>query len=365
MYLPSIPEVIINLPLSTYEINNRSRKLHGGHIYISRWHRCFKGLQCEEQNQLRNALLFGAGKSVETFATNVSDEEVSIDSTDSRIDAPITVHERMRLAWRSWSYQKLDSKEAWKQRATYLNGRPIPGILTQPPHQYSITSFASSVYKSMAIEWQHLVALFRRTILFPRSSNEFLTKTYMFGNENVIIGAQCFRYFRLSHLIALTLFGPNFSKVETGCVIKRTKRVAILHIDTMDRMQKLFTIANECAVQFHSCKNGFESVQSCCGKVRVEKDGKSIGGYLIDENNDGDKWEVHLLNDETIFVNKVKFDEMNECYVYEDNTNSEGYRVAHYNPIRLYIGMGRAQSRLTLNRVGFDKANKIISNYSS
>ena len=364
MDLTSNPQEILTLPLSTSETNTRSRKLNGCHLYISRWHRSFKLLHRDEQVQIRNEIIGGGG--IENVMLHcLSSDEESLDSTDSRIDAPITAHDRMKLAWISWRSLPQLSKISWKQRSISLNRRPIPGILTQPPNQYSMLSFYSSVFRSMAIEWEQIVGIFRRMILFPRPRNDLLTKSYKFGTENVVVGNQIYRCFRLSHLIVLTLFGPEFSKVEKYCLISRTKKVCIIHIDTIKTMKRLFTIADECAVEYKNCKNGYESVQSCCGKVRVEKDGKSICGYLIDENEDGDKWNVHLLNNEQILVNKVKYDASNGCYVYDSNEESGEYRITHYNPVRLYIAMGKAQSKVILNRVGFDQSNNIVLNYSS
>ena len=361
MNFPSTTEEILSLPLSIRETSTRSRKLNGGHLFISRWHHSFKALNFEEKKKIRDLLMLSSSDVISDT------DDISIDSTDSRFNQPVTSYEKMKMAWMSW--RNLDEliKGAWNVRARSLNTRPIPGILKEPPNNWSMVSFASNVFNSMAMEWRQVVGLFRRAILYPRLGNaDSITKSYMFGDEQVTVGNKCFRSFRLSQLLILTIFGSGFTKVPSDCVIKVTKTIGILHIDSMHRMKSMFSLANESAVSFnhHNDCNGLERMQSCCGKVRVELRGKCISGYIISESEDGSKWIIHLLNNKKVILDKVLYSHRDKCYVYNLLENEEGYKITSYEPIRLSISLGRVYSKFTLNTVCFDSSNNIIDNYS-
>ena len=268
------------------------------------------------------------------------------------------------MAWVSWRKENEKTKMAWKERAFGLNLRPIPGVLMEPPNHLSLSSFASSVYRSMAMEWEQVVSLFRRAIVHQkaRTTDNLCTNTYVFGDERVTLGSQVLRSFKLSQIISLTIFGPDFIKLHPSCVIKRTKKGGILHVDTMKRMKTIFSLAGQCAVSFNLHEEGGnEIVHSCCGKVRlVDHSGKSISGYLVDDNEDGDKWVVHLLNNKKTVVDKISFDHNNNCYVYNHHSNVDGYKVDYYEPIRLSMSMGRLHSKFILNKVCFSTDNNIV-----
>ena len=362
----SIPEEILNLPLSINELSTKSRKLRGCHLFVSRWHRKFKALTALKQREIYELSSTGSSDISQLQQSLPSrTESQSFDSTDSRINGPLCPYRRMKLCWVYWKDEELVCKEAWNERARLLNLRPVPGVVTEVPNAWSPSEFTSEVFHSLAVEWGQIVGLFRRTIKYKKASMEEKMKVYMFGKEKVKILSQSFRFFRLSHIMTLTLFGDRFSKIESDHMIQETKKSVVLHLDTMKAIRNIFIISNESAVFFQSVINESTISQSCCGKVRLDYGGKSTCGYLIDETDDKKRWIVHLLNDEIIEMDKLKYDPEMCTYLYDDMVSNNGYKISFYSPIRIVIAKGQSQSKILFNKVGFNHNNQLILNYSS
>ena len=100
-------------------------------------------------------------------------------------------------------------------------------------------------------------------------------------------------------------------------------------------------------------RNGI--LYTCATKVCLaDSFGRSIIGYVIDEDND--KFIVLLENDTVVDITRPIFDVRCSCYVFDFCRNRK-YSMSNYWPIRLKVNVSGAAC-FTLNRVVM-KGNKV------
>ena len=133
----------------------------------------------------------------------------------------------------------------------------------------------------------------------PKS--KMCSKTVWFGHEHVLILSQTFRRLFINSLIVVIFLGDNYSKMEEGERVYKTKRVTILHLSCLTRMKEIFMVADLCAVSILNISSN--NTHTCCGKVNTIKDGKNLIGYILDEVDN--KWCVMLANNKMVQLNKV------------------------------------------------------------
>ena len=104
------------------------------------------------------------------------------------------------------------------------------------------------------------MGLFQNAVIRKPRSGES-DRRYKFGDEEVVLGNQVYRAFHLNFLIRLSLFGDdNFDGLKHWEIVKKTKRVAVVHIALYTRMCKTFKIACLFAVSFLK-ENFFEEIE--------------------------------------------------------------------------------------------------------
>ena len=196
------PRQIKSLPLTKTERDHRSRTRKGLHVFLSYYMTLFKELGNEEQVQV--VLLNNARKIDETA------DAISIDSTDTAYQQQHNVEfvEVVRCAFRQWRLMHPSTKEAWEKRAERLNSRKLPGWLVTIPKGLKDSSI---VIKSISLEWELLVKVFKEAIERP-PSKETLEKnlTYRFGKERVHIRSQTYKAFTMTYLLNHYLFGEDY-----------------------------------------------------------------------------------------------------------------------------------------------------------
>ena len=56
-----------------------------------------------------------------------------------------------------------------------------------------------------------------------------------FGKEVVVLKSQSYRSFSLTHLLSVTLFGPNYSLILPEEIVHQTREAIVFHIASYDR----------------------------------------------------------------------------------------------------------------------------------
>ena len=150
-------------------------------------------------------------------------DAVSIDSTDTAYQQQHNVEfvEVVRCAYRKWRFMGPYSKEAWEKQAKRLNSRKLPGWLVSIPNALKDSSI---VMKSISLEWELLVKVFKEAIERP-PSKETLEKnlSYCFGKERVLMRSQTYKSFTMTYLLNHYLFGEDYEKVRNAVVYKSKK----------------------------------------------------------------------------------------------------------------------------------------------
>ena len=335
------PYRIINLPRSEKELNNSSRNRKGYYTYVSRFFSDFEILSKEEQE----AVLVDNG-------IWDDDDEATVDS----VMTPRTAksYEVLRAASICWLEFPLNIQCAWKERAAALNLLPVKGKLKRIPGALKLPSLNLNVIDSLTHDWSYIVALFRSAIVRKSRSGES-ERRYQFGDEEVVLGNQIYRSFHLNYLVRLSLFGDDFAGLKDWEIIKKTRRVTVVHIASFTRVCKIFEIAGLSAVLFPKGS----ILYSCAGKVSLVSKGSNLAmvGYIIRETKV--TFTVRCGYAKDIIMRKPRFE--NGRYVYDACSDfSNELSITQYWTIRFKISISGATSS-TVNRLVLNDELKVVN----
>ena len=228
---------VVLMPLTLREEDNRSRSRKGFQVYLSRFFWDFKSLSVDDQ---RRELEGDEG-------VPDNDNVLSIDS----IDSPEVINhvEVMRMACKRWRGLEPIMVAAWKQRAENLNRRPVPGRFYNIPVPVT-HNLKENVLQEMTLDWEKLVSVLKNTITRP-PKEEISRRALYFGKERVTMWSQSYHAMFINLLVRQTLFGVSYRKMNGAKeVVYKTKQITELHIASLGRMEKLFTISGLCGVKF-------------------------------------------------------------------------------------------------------------------
>eukprot|EP00978_Attheya_sp_CCMP212_P014420 scaffold36716_cov41-Attheya_sp.AAC.4 len=344
-----VAENILTLPLNEREKHNNKRSRLGFHVYLSRFFFDFKGLPELEKREIILSDPFLDEAAAGYYGVDESDE----DSVDSIIQ--VRHVDVMRLACNGWRFMSPERKDGWNARAAWLNSHPVPGRFVELPANIG----NPDVLDAMTLDWARVVSLFRNSIT---RRPKVLTSTIevLFGKEKVKIGSQSYRKFELNNLIKLSLFGKNWSKLRHYETVFKSKRSALIHIASENRMTNIFTLWGLCGSAFEV--SGL--VHTCCGKVSIKMDGQHCVGYIVDENESGNVWTIKLATNEIIELEKPQYNEKMGAYIYSINERRSARVIEQYWPIRILL-QNSGRGKYTLNRVTYDNNNRINAVHSS
>jgi hypothetical protein len=277
------------------------------------------------------------------------------DSDANSLDTPPRPN-LMSVAGLKWRLMSPNLQDGWQQRANWLNLRKVPGkFLSFPDGDCD----HPEVFNAMTLDWARMVSLFRSCITRRQKETQSCVHIF-FGKEKVHINNQSYRRFEVNQLIRTCLFGKDLCKLRLDEVILKSKKKCLIHIASEQRMRSLFTQEGLCASSFTI--NGFR--QTCSGKVNTVKDGKNCVGYIVDESDNGKIWRIQLVTNKMCSLMKPRFESNAGKYNYSDPNIVPGRVITEYWPIRLLV-FTSGHGRLTLNRVTFDNADKIVLMQSS
>ena len=371
MLLPTAAAAILELPLTPSERRTKSRSLYGSHLYCSHFHRKFKFLDFHDKRQLldqrekqhQQSAVINSVPLVDSAQSWVSSEEGSLLSSSSDDSSVVCSREVSRLCWDSWKVLCHESKNAWALRACNLNRRSIPGVLVSIPNEWGNAQFSKIAISSVELDWSRFVSSYKFAILHQKVGKH-PSKSYCFGTERVMVRNQVIKTFKISKILTFTLFGSSFSKLCKSSIINRSNTKAIIHIASMREMRDIFTFAGECSAYIHNHETDY--IHTCCGKVRLQVNDKFIAGYILDSDESNGTWTVKLLDNKEIIIKQVIYDHSSNKYIYLNEINSEGYKLVHYEPIRLNISVGNLVSRISLNKLCYHSSSmNIIENLCS
>jgi hypothetical protein len=337
---------IVNLPLNEKEDGHPGRIRKAYHVYLSRFFMDFKELSVSDKDEFFNLY----SNIVNDGDNNDDDSEVNSLDTPPRPNL-------MRVAGLRWRVMPPNSRGGWQQRANWLNSRPIPGKFLSFPDG---ACDHPEVLNAMTLDWARMVSLFR-TCVTRRQKQTQSSVSVFFGKEKVHIINQSYRRFEVNELIRLCLFGKDLGKLRVDEVVLRSKKMCLIHIASEQRMRNLFTQEGLCASSFMI--TGFR--HTCSGKVNTMKDGKNCIGYIVDESANGNVWRVQLVTNKMCSLTKPPFESNVGKYQYSDPNEAQGrVLITEYWPIRILL-LNSGHGRLSLNRVTFDNADKIVLMKSS
>lgn len=175
-------EEIRYLPLSTHEVQHKSRSRKGYHVYLSNYFLQFSSLSYEQKNEVM-------------MEHGVWLRPLDDDSIDSVMtpQTPMS-YEVMKAASRNWSLILEDElKIGWKLRAEDLNSRPPnDGKFVLIP--YSVGSnLQDNILCALNTDWLYVVSMIRSTVLRKKErSMKYLNRKYKFGSEVVKLNSQAY-----------------------------------------------------------------------------------------------------------------------------------------------------------------------------
>ncbi len=102
-------------------------------------------------------------------------------------------------------------------------------------------------------------------------------------------------------MMRLCILGIGDSRLNKSEIVYKSKKVRIIHLASMRRVNKLFNLSGLCATQTKSLGVKY----SCCGRVSLQRNGKTTIGFILDEVRN--KWLVHLCRGKKVMVKKVPF----------------------------------------------------------
>lgn len=182
-------------------------------------------------------------------------------------------------------------------------------------------------------------------------------RKYKFRDEEVVFGNQIYRAFHLNFLVRLSLFGDDdFGGLKDWEIVKKTKRVTVIHIASYTRMCKLFTIAGLSAVLFPK-----ETIlNTCAGKdsLMSKRSNLAMIGQVVRETKF--TLAVYLGYKNDIVMRKPRFE--NTEYIYDKCTSHQkDICIQEYWPIRFKVSISGA-TRFITNRLVLDGELNIVSN---
>ena len=221
-----------------------------------------------------------------------------------------------------------------------------------------------NIVRSLSIEWDNIFKIFKWCIMRkPKAS--LACREYWFGNEQVTLHSQSFRTFTIPLLLRLCIFGKEYCNLTAAEVIRKTKRVTLIHISSQERMEELFTLQGRCAVKFEVEVDRIVACErTCSGKVNVMVGKRCVNGYIIRELND--RWWIQLADNTRLWMNRIKYDGDNNGYDYVVPVgNANGKHMTMYWPIRILINEN-GHCKMTINKVALDSASgNIVPQHTS
>lgn len=194
------------------------------------------------------------------------------------------------------------------------------------------------ILRSVNIEIMELQRIFRSAIL-RQPKRDVSEHIRMFATERVQMATQTFRSFQMSLLLQLIIFGPNLSYLKADEIITRTKKNAVIHIHSCERIKNLFTVEDLCLLRV--VQGGVH--YTCAPKVFFAH---SFGFVTVDDDtSERRSWRIHTNLQELINIPELHCLPNSEYDVESSNT------VDEYWPIRIMI---RGQKVfMTFSRVAF------------
>ena len=336
---------IIKTPVNEKERNHPSRKRLGYHVYLSRYFEWFNSIPSTHTK-----------KEIMRFYGIWKEEE-----DDSSVDSVLTQPEPsssevMSLAARHWNSMSKELKDCWKERARMLNDRPRnDGTFLLVPTSIVKSSVSQNIIEALSMEWVNLVRIFKGCILSRRG--DISPKSYMFGNERVVLYSQHHRTFFLNHLLKVSIFGsPLFSTLSQHELIHRTKRQVVLHLLSHKRIESLFKFGGLSAVTFE--KNGMKHL--CCGKVNLIRGGKNMIGYIVDEEVNDLKIRIEGEENNVICLCRPEYNVVDGKYIYDTSLKSKDtYVISQLWPVRFKIN-NSGQASFIISSATFNNEDNLV-----
>lgn len=313
---------IQNLQPTIRDIYGTKRNLNGYNVFLRYYFNCFKSLTEEDRKELLCRL------GIHSMEMYLLSEE------DSVVSAPeVCTTDTIKAAAMAWKELSLEARNAWKVVALRINNLPIIGAFESLP---SVVT-DQEVKHAMSADHNKFITTIHNILRKKKISIQDSTVTKRFGKEQVVVGAQVYKLFFISHLLKICFFGYNYSLLtrrRIGEIVDRKKKSLVIHIKSMEILVKLFHINGVSAFGYED-QDGF--FYSFAGKVVLKstKTSKEAIGYIIDEK------KVLLetggvINLESIYL--PEFVKEDGCWIYHCNDEVQNpYIVTDFHPIRMKI----------------------------
>ena len=187
----------------------------------------------------------------------------------------------------------------------------------------------------LAKDWVQFVMIFKNSIVSQRRLKVSKSKKYRFGNELVTLNNQFYRSFHLNYILNLSLFGnPQYSSLFPHEIIHRSNKVVVIHLLSHKRCDELLCLGGLKVCTFYKTDRKY----FCCGKVNLVKNGRSIIGYIMDEDQNYLCIKVPGIAGNMIKCNRPKYNANDGQYIYNTEALSNNhFCISEMWPLKLKI----------------------------
>ena len=326
-------EEVLDRDLTDKERSNLNRKRKPFHVFLSQYFLDYKNLSDGDKDDLLGQ-----------FQDNDFDDK-SFSSTDTPFHATFGPGYIVKLASQAWKGLSDIVRSGCSNRTDFLNSRDIPGQFKCVPEEFG-DSFEHHCLVSMSNEFTNVICrkMFYAIQNPPRRKIFSTYRKFVF--ESFQIQTQTYREMYISHLLLVSLFGSNYSKVLSTEKVYQSDKVTLFHFASKRRFKDLFTQNDLCAVE----RTVDKVTYGCAGKVQLKIQNYNCVGYIIDE----DQHTITCLveNNKKIPINRPVFDDARKEYIFREHDFD--IEIIAYHPIRFMI-RSDGFVRFTINRLTTDR----------
>ena len=254
---------------------------------------------------------------------------------------------------RCWKSLDQSMKDAWGQRAKWLNERPPEFVPFETVPNDLVVGLNDLVCESISLEWKYVKKGLKWGM--TKVSRVELGVKYQMPSP-ILVRRQSFRRYSLSYLLRCLLIGKSEEKLLQAEVVKKTPKCVYVHFSSIRRFKAVFTLNGNSVGSWYCPVKAIEYYVAPKVVVRNTK-GQMNYGFVLDETentlkvlvnpnkivslgrpvynkksekNDSRATEAESSSDSD---NSIDHPEIRE-YTMSSNENQE-YKIAEFHPIRV------------------------------
>ena len=264
-------------------------------------------------------------------------------SSDSSVDSRAPGQIRPR----NWRQLAAAKRNAWGERASRLNDRPLYGaientwaILNIPIENQTLHGMHNFMQEDIRINLIRTKRIFHRFIKIGRRI-AFSERILRWRLEVIKIRTMLFKELYITRNLLRAMFGINYTILRQSEIIHQTDNTIVIHLASASRCRKVLCIDNAPLTE----RITRDTKYNLYGKVIIKRSTLriNIACYVLDENNTF--MCCHTLGEENVTLYKLLFNRISN-YSYGDHgevtrydfiTPDSTYSIKEYQPVRIMI----------------------------